>query len=152
VEGAVSENTEASRVSGYIPSNVAGPLGSEIKREDVPPLPEIFVCDLKNYASVANEDPRNGVEAADFVEVVHADDDLVKDWDGAANETGVAPLGDNSQGAGVAVGEDLGDFGGGAGLENEGGVAAVFAHPVGIERLEVVGGGICVGAGGGEDG
>jgi len=46
----------------------------------------------------------------------------------------------------------LGDFGGGVGLENESGVATVFAHPVGIEGLEVFGGGICVGAGGGEDG
>ena len=44
------------------------------------------------------------------------------------------------------------DLGSGAGLENESGVAAVFAHPVRVEGLEVVGGGICVGAGGGEDG
>lgn len=46
----------------------------------------------------------------------------------------------------------MGGFSGGAGFENESGVAAVFAHPVSVEGLEVIGGGICVGASGGEDG
>ena len=53
---------------------------------------------------------------------------------------------------GVAVGQDLGDFGGGPWSENKSCVATVFAHPVGIEGLEVVRCSICVGAGGGEDG
>ena len=81
MEGAVPEEAETSGVGGYIPSNMTGPLGSEVKGEYVPPLPEILICDFENDSSIACEDPRNRVKAADLVEVVHADDDFVKDRD-----------------------------------------------------------------------
>ena len=79
MEGAVPEEAEATSVGGYIPSNMTGPLGSEVKGENVPPLPEVLVCGFQNDSSVTDEDPGNRVKAADLVEVVHADDNLVKD-------------------------------------------------------------------------
>lgn len=81
MEGAVPEETEASSIGSYISPNMTRPLGSEVKGEDVPLLPEVLVCDFENDSSVTDEDPGNGVKAADLVEVVHADDNLVKDGD-----------------------------------------------------------------------
>jgi len=81
MEGAVPEETEASGIGGYISSNMTGPLGSKVKGEDVPLLPEKLVGDFEDNSSVTDEDPGNGVKAADLVEVVHANDDLVKDGD-----------------------------------------------------------------------
>ena len=95
MERAVPEETETSGIGGYIPSNMARPLGSEVKGEDVPLLPKILICDFEDDSSVADEDPGNGVKAADLVKAVHADNDLVKDGDRATDEAGIASLGDN---------------------------------------------------------
>lgn len=72
-----------------------------------------------------------------MVHLLQVDDDLIEDWDGAANETGVATLGNHSEHVFVAVFQDFADFFGGAGLEHEFGVATELAHPVTIVSLYV---------------
>lgn len=152
MEGAIAEEPESAGVRGDVAADMAGPLGAEVEREDVRVGGEEGVCGFEDHAGVRDEDAGGGVEGADGVEGGEGEDEFVEDGDRAADEAGVAALGDDGESAVVAVPEDGGDVAGGLGAEDEARLAAVLAHPVGVEGVEVAGRRAGVGGDDGADG
>lgn len=110
--------------------------------------PEIFLDSKTEKDGLRT---RDGVKGANLVHVGEGEDELAARGDAAADEAGVAALGDDGDVSVVAPLDDLADLVGGFGLEDGGGMAAVLAHPVIVVGLEVGGGGR-KGGDGGDDG
>ncbi|CRK12468.1 hypothetical protein BN1708_010508 [Verticillium longisporum] len=137
VQAAVAQQTQAAGVGGHVAADVARALGSEVEGEDVALLGEELVGRLENDAGVDDERAADVVKRLNLVHAAHVDDDLVEDGDRAANEAGVAALGHDGKLVVVAVLEDLADLLRRGRLEQELALAAVLAHPVLVESLEV---------------
>jgi len=81
---------------------------------------------------------RDRVEGADLIHVIEGQYELVLEGNASPDETSVAALGNDAYVAIVAPFQDLADLEGGLWLEDGGGGAAIFPHPVMVVLMELV--------------
>jgi hypothetical protein len=103
MHGALLDELDSTSVGSEVASDLARSLGSKIKWHHVTSAFTEFLKCLKNAASFTRKDTLSLIQFDDVVHLLGADDHLVVEWDGAANEAGVATLWHNGNHVLVAV-------------------------------------------------
>ena len=132
----MAHDAEPSRVRGDVAADLAPALRGEVERDGHVARVERGLEVLEHAPRLGDARAGVGVDGEDLVHARQPEHDLVVRRHRAADEAGVAALGDDREAARVAVREDEGDLARRARKEERRGAAAVLARPILVRRLQ----------------